>query len=219
VSDELAATAYDRILAALDSVPWSAAPEITPIRPLARKSIDFFPGQCGFTGADFPTGGIMMVGNNFSTVKGWNEYREWPDIESTTATWRKLRLIVEASELPIDKFWFTNYCLGAMINASESYDFPRRIIKALQLDRAFCECVAVMKPRLIVSLGGPAAKYLGTDFQYRHRVDQRTIAGHPTRLLAIVHPSGWTWGPGGRGFSDDDFREEGKRIGRAASAP
>jgi hypothetical protein len=111
---------YEAILASLESLPWRSVPEVTPIRPLARKNIDFFPGQVGHTGPAFPVGGVMVVGNNFSSVKGSNDYAIGADERSTTATWRKLRVMIEASGVPWDHLWFTNYCLGAMERSKES---------------------------------------------------------------------------------------------------
>lgn len=209
-------SAYETIIATLDSLPWGAVPELTPIHPLDRKSIDFFPGQVGHTGPDFPVGGVMVVANNFSSLKGWREYSEGPDEESLTATWRKLRVMIHASGVPWDDFWFTNYCFGVMDRKRESYDFPRRIIKALKFETMFEQCVAVMRPRLIVSLGRLASKHLRTDYSLRKRIDKREIGGHSTHLLAAVHPSPWTWR--GRGFGAADFIAEGARIGLASSS-
>jgi len=62
-------TPYGSILTAFESIPWDMAPEVTPIRPLARKSIEFFPGHVGHMGHEFPVGGVMLVANNFSSVK------------------------------------------------------------------------------------------------------------------------------------------------------
>ncbi len=205
---------YEHILAALDSVPWDRAPEVFPIRPLARTNIDFFPGHCGYVGPEFPLrDGIMVVANNFSSVKGWQDYSGDADRESMTRTWRNLRLMIEASGVEIERFWFTNYCHGVMEQGAESYDFPGRIIKTLEFDRVFEKCVGAMRPALIVSLGRLAARHLGTDYARRETIERRTIASHPTKLMAAVHPSAWTWQK--RGFTDQDFRLEGERIGSA----
>ena len=129
-------------------------------------------------------------------------------------TWRKLRLMIDGSGLAMDRFWFTNYCHGVINSPQESYNFPASVIKVLEFSRIFEECVRIMQPSLIVSLGLLPAKHLGTDFASRENIERRTILGHPTCLLAAVHPSAWTWQ--GKGFSDGDFRAEGARIGSAA---
>jgi hypothetical protein len=136
---------YKAILRSLDSVPWSKVPEVTPIRPIRRDNIDFFPGHVGHVGPIFPVGGIMVVGNNFSTLAGWRSYEDGPDRESDTKTWQRLRLMIEASGEQIEDWWFTNYCLGVMDGPSESYDFPRRVTKVLEFERVFAECVAAMR--------------------------------------------------------------------------
>lgn len=207
--------AYAAIVALLDSVPWPLAPNVTVIRPQNRTSLDFFPGQRGYAGEYFPVGGVMVVGNNFATLKGWADYCSSPDCGSAIPTWRNMRVIVEASALPIERFWFTNYCLGVIDRDRESYDFPAPLVKALQFQRVFEGCVAAMRPSVIVSLGRSAARHLSTDYKRRERTEVRTIGTHKTRLLAAVHPSAWTWG--GRGFAEDDFRHEGRRIGEASS--
>ena len=209
---------YASILSALDSIPWSRAPEVLPTRPMNRKSLDFFPGHHGYEGAEFPVGGIMIVGNNFSSAKGWHDYCESDDVDSSTRTWRRLRPMVEASGMPLERFWFTNYCHGALnrpLNRpKESYNFPASLIKALEFARIFEHSVETMRPVLVVSLGGLAARHLQTDYALREKIEIRTIAGHQTMLLAAVHPSAWTWQK--RGFTEKDFREEGARIGKAA---
>lgn len=205
---------YEAILAALLAVPWDRAPEVIPIQPLDRVHIDFFPGQRGFFGPDFPhQNGIMVVGNNFSRLSGWKDYIESPDRQSEIATWRKLRIIIDASGLGIGRFWFTNYCHGVMDRNRESYSFPKHVIKRLEFDKLFEKCVALMKPALVVSLGSLASDLLKTDYEQREKIDRRTIAGHPTKLIAAVHPSAWTWGK--RGFTIEDFRREGCRIREA----
>lgn len=206
-----AALAYQEIMSALEAVPWDRAPEVLRIKPLGRTHIEFFPGHCGYDGLEFPIyNGIMVVANNFSSVKGWRDYCEDVDRESVVRTWRNLRVIIQASEIEIERFWFTNFCLGAMHRKTESYDFPKRIIKSHEFDQFFGKCVTAMKPALIVSLGRLAARHLGTDYAQRKIVDSRAIANHPTKLLAAVHPSAWTWQK--RGFSSEDFRVEGERI-------
>ena len=205
---------YASILSALDSIPWSLASEVTPLRPTDRNSLDFFPGHHGYEGAVFPVGGIMMVGNNFSTTKGWGDYCASPDRDSPTKTWRQLRPIIKASGVPLERFWFTNYCHGALVGDDESYEFPGKLIKALDFARFFEHCVAEMRPMLVVSLGVLAARYLRTDYAFREKTETRTIAGHQTKLLAAVHPSAWKWQ--NRGFTKKDHLEEGVRIGEAA---
>ena len=102
-----------------------------------------------------------------------------------TRTWRNLRLMIEASGVNIERFWFTNYCHGVMAQGAESYDFPGHIIKTLEFDHVFEKCVGAMRPALIVSLGRLAARHLGTDYARRETVERRTIANHPTNLPTI----------------------------------
>jgi hypothetical protein len=207
--------AYRTIVVQLDSVPWHLAPSVTAVQPQNRKSLNFFPGQRGYAGEQFPIGGIMVVANNFTSLNGWAEYCTSPDCESVTPTWRKMRVMVEASGLPIDRFWFTNYCLGLMERDVESYEFPAAIVRILQFHSFFAACVETMRPSAVVTLGRSAARQLSTDYDCRERIDVRTFATHTTKLIAAVHPSAWTWR--GKGFGEDDFRCEGARIAQAAA--
>ena len=217
-SEPIVIAPYEAMLAALNAVPWDRAPEVIPIRPLDRANIDFFPGHRGFVGPKFPhRDGVMVVGNNFSSVSGWKDYCKSPDLQSEIATWRKLRVIIHASGLGIERFWFTNYCHGVMERNSESYRFPKSVVTSLEFDELFAKCVRVMRPALIVSLGKLASDLLGTDYKHREMIERRKIAGHSTKLIAAVHPSAWTWAK--RGFSIEDFKSEGERIRAAFQAP
>jgi hypothetical protein len=53
------------------------------------------------------------------------------------------------------------------------------------------------------------------DYERRERLDERDVAGHATRLLAAVHASAWTWRR--KGFGLEEFINEGRRIGAAAT--
>lgn len=95
----------------------------------------------------------------------------------------------------------------------ESYTFPVRTISKLQFDRVFAECVGIVRPRLVVALGAPTAKYLAAD---PARAKTRTIdVGTPngtlsaeTLVTAIVpHPSAWV------GVTNAYFEPQGRRIG------
>jgi hypothetical protein len=207
--------AYRAIVAQLDGLPWHLAPSVTAIRPQNRKSLNFFPGQRGYAGQRFPIGGVMVVANNFTSLNGWAEYRASPDRESVTPTWRKMRVMLEGSGLPIDRFWFTNYCLGIMDRDVESYEFPAVVVKTLRFRQFFEASAEAMRPSVIVSLGRPAARHLSTDYEHRERIDVREFGTHTTKLIAAVHPSAWTWR--GKGFGEDDFRREGARIAEAAA--
>ena len=121
--------------------------------------------------------------------------------------------VLPQTRMPLEQFWFTNYCLGVMDRRTSQYKFPHHVAKALKFDHFFERCVKAMRPRLIVSLGAYAARWLKTDYARRERIDERVVGGHPTRLLAAVHTSAWTWNR--RGFSLEDFATEGRRIRKA----
>jgi len=201
---------YERILAVLDDVPWAAVPHVERIYPRDRQNIDFFPGQRGFAGPTFPVGGIMMVGNNFCSRSGEGGLPSWleaPDVPSAIKTWRRLRdFTIPSSGLSIERFWFTNYCHGAMDvrdkkgKIRESYRFRSTFVKTLCFDKVFERHVELMQPRLIVSLGSPARDWL--------KVVDRTTVG--SEIIAITHPSA--------PCSDEQCKNDGRRIRAAYEA-
>lgn len=202
---------YESILATLDSVPWLLAPSVTPIRPVGHEALSFFPGQRGFVGSKFPVGGVMFVANNFDNLSGWLSYSSDLNRRDDTRTMNILRkIVIPEAGIATNSFWLTNCCLGVMDRNSMRYRFAKRICLLLEFGRVLDECAALMRPRLIVSMGGLAAEFLKTDYRQRKRVDWRSFGGHETRLMAIVHPSAWTWQ--NAGFPKERFREEGRRI-------
>lgn len=209
-------TEYGNILDALHALPWHEPEKlgVTKIAPVGHESSSFFPGQCGFQGARFPVRGIMLVANNFDNLDGWKRYRDDLSEEDNSTTMVKFRdYVLPETREPLEHFWFTNYCLGVMNRKTSQYKFPSKAVETLKFREFFEKSVEYMKPRVIVTMGAYAAEWLGTDYSKRERVDTKTFGDHSSRLLAIVHPSAWTWN--GIGFSKDDFRNEGKRICRA----
>jgi hypothetical protein len=186
--------AYADILAALESVEWHLSQgKVTPISPIGHKEVNFFPGQRGFSGPKFPVGGVMMVGNNFASLAGWLRYSANLDYHDTTTTWNRLNgLILPATEVCLEEFWFTNFSLGVMDVDSETYTFPPKSRKDLKFKTVFEKFVVAMRPRLIVALGGDVASYIKADYAGRQTdraPDVRLCYGHPT--VAMLHPAAW----------------------------
>ena len=82
--------------------------------------------------------------------------------------------------------------------------------------RFFSECVEIMQPRLIVTLGSGPAAWIGADYSRRSEVRNITFGAHETRVIAIVHTGAWTWK--GLGFTNEQFPGEGRRIKAALNA-
>ncbi len=202
---------YAGALAALRSVPWHLASAVTPIFPMGHEALEFFPGQRGYSGEQFPSGGVMIVANNFDCLGGWSTYRDDLNYAPKSPTWKRMRnILVPASGIPLATFWFTNYCHGVMDsrdddgNPDPCYSFPPQICKALEFRRVFEDCVFAMKPKVIVALGGDAAGHLKFN---RGEAEHRIIGGHPTKVLAAYHTSA-------RGTLEK-FHADGARIRRA----
>lgn len=193
---------YRRILDVLRSVP--SHPDVTPIEPLEREGLSFFPGHRGFLGSAFPVGGVMLVANNFDNFAGWEAYRQDPTAVDDSRTSKKLRKILDAAGVAVEDCWLTNYALGVMDAETSQYEFPRKVREHLQLARVFSECVDIMRPRLIVAMGGYAQTYLRV-----RRGEVVDLFG--TSAIAIWHPSA-------RYKSDEHFTGEGRRIREALEA-
>jgi hypothetical protein len=150
----------------------------------------------------------MMVGNNFSNLSGWDNYTKSLDYHDETKTWKRLNaLILPASEVPLDEFWFTNFSLGVMDMPDASYPFPSPFRRDLKFREVFQKCVVAMQPTLIVALGGDVASYLKADYvgMGTHRTPEvRTREGY--LVAATLHPAA-------RRIPDERFKAEGKRIG------
>jgi hypothetical protein len=179
-------------------------PEVTPIQPLERDGLSFFPGHRGFLGSSFPVGGVMLVANNFDNLANWLKYESDPSAVDDSRTSKNMRKILAAASVALEDCWFTNYALGVMDRPTSQYEFPRRIREQLELARVFRECVDIMRPRLIVAMGDYAQDYL--------KVRRGEVFDlHGTRAVAIWHPSA-------RYKGDAHFVDEGRRIREALEA-
>ena len=131
----------------------------------------FFPGGYGLwlgdesTVPDIPTGKIMIVGQDFNSVKKYDEAllnRTEVDISNT---WHELLKIMKATGLPVNQCFFTNLYMGLRAEgSSETGPFPGAIgrkDKELVELRAFKKrCVTffntqlkMAQPKLIMVLG------------------------------------------------------------------
>ncbi|MHB8415787.1 MAG: hypothetical protein ACYDB1_10475 [Acidiferrobacteraceae bacterium] len=143
----------------------------------------------------------MFVANNYDNLDGWETYRDDLSLpDGSTSYMRLTEYIVPASGVPLDECWLTNYCLGVMARENSQYRFPALTRNALDLEAKFNEFVAIMKPRLIVAMGGLAKECL--------RASREPATRGGTRIMAIDHPGRWHKGR-------DYFVAEGERIRRA----
>lgn len=186
------------MLGVLRAVKWERAPEVTPIEPQGHEALSFFPGQRGYDGPVFPVGGLMLVANNFDNLTNWLTYKAHLAAEDTTQSFARLRdYIIPASGRNFSECWLTNYCLGVMDMPNSQYPFPAATRRALEFETKFDAMVAIMRPRLIVAMGGLAAECLKAKREPSLRGD--------TRIIAIDHPGRWHKGP-------KYFKAEGMRI-------
>ena len=137
-------------------------PEVAPM-PAMLRGVCFFPGAAGVWGdaaareyVPFPSEGAMIVGQDWGTVRGYNESAEWEWIEPAEATWDNLLTFLRETRLPPEKCFFTNFFPGLRkTEIQRTGEFPgARCERYAKLcGEFFLAQIAAAKPRLLVLLG------------------------------------------------------------------
>jgi uracil-DNA glycosylase len=98
--------------------------------------------------------------------------------------WRRALSLLDLASVPTSEVFFTNAYVGLIAGDNPSADFPGR--KDPSFGRwcaAFLEeQIQVMRPRLVVALGGEAQRDL-------HRWNVASRAGVSGKILKLPHPS------------------------------
>ena len=149
----------DRLRARLSEVePYTpgvvAVPEELPFTA-------FFPGGAGVIlnqdggKPPFPIGKVMIVGNNFYHLAGFEKMRLKRQGDAGTPTWRNLMKTLERAEIAAADCFFTNAYQGLMKTESSMGASPgaRDAAFALRCREFFRVQLSVCEPRLVVTLG------------------------------------------------------------------
>lgn len=140
----------------------SAVPE--PIEGTA-----FFPGGLGLWleeadgNCNFPTGGCMVVGQDFNTVATYERARQQRSLVGSSQTWRVLsRLLIRFSIRP-ESCFYTNAYMGLRAAGRETGRFcgARDNDFVNRCAIFFSRQLAVARPRLILILGMEPLRMLG----------------------------------------------------------
>jgi hypothetical protein len=97
----------------------------------------FFPGGYGLwleenVRVPFPTGQIMVVGQDFNSKKAYDAaWRRGTEVK-TSATWRTLQKVLVGSDIFPDQCFFTNLYMGLHKGKPETGRFPGARDKALR---------------------------------------------------------------------------------------
>ncbi len=142
----------------------SAVPE--PIQGTA-----FFPGGLGLwiepnskdKEFDFPTGGCMVVGQDFNTVAAYERARQKGSETGTSRTWQVLEKLLRGFDLRPERCFCTNAYLGLRTEGPETGRFPGSRDKGFVSRCAlfFGRQLAAARPRLILMLGMETLRMLG----------------------------------------------------------
>lgn len=187
-----------------------AVPE--PIPGLA-----FFPGGWGLFGAKrdaplppMPTGGIMVLGHDFHSRRGYDESMRLGGERLTLPTWRSLLSVLEASNIPPETCFFTNLYMGLRCGEKTTGVFPGASDVAFRrhCQDFFVRQLAVQRPRLVLTLGvqvppviaglsgqlapwGEARgiKHIDRVGALRTDVAFAGLDGFTTTVAALLHPS------------------------------
>ncbi len=136
-------------------------PEVAPV-PGPLPGVCFFPGAAGVWGdADkreyvpFPSGGAMIVGQDWGTAQDYKEAGREPWVEPCEATWDNLLSVLKDAGLPPEKCFFTNYFTGLRKTPPSTGEFPgaKDPRYAGLCGGFFLRQIAAARPRLLVLLG------------------------------------------------------------------
>ncbi len=139
----------------------------------------FFPGGWGLWGTQpdkplppMPTGGIMIVGQDFDSAKNFQnslargfEVRVEDDgcsDDGRSVTWRALLALLHSSGIPLTDCFFTNAYMGLRASEGNTGRFPGSLHKDYKrsCQQFFLQQVATQEPRLIITLGTWVPQFL-----------------------------------------------------------
>lgn len=133
-------------------------PGVLPIQsPIPGTA--FFPGGDGLykeRGAvEFPYEGVMVLGHNFDSEKGYTDSLNRGKEKLQGATWGRTLMLLQSSGVDPRFVFYTNFFMGVIegdramgpFPGAEDKDFVRRCQQFLQLQ------IALMRPRLIITYG------------------------------------------------------------------
>ena len=180
------------------------------VKPV-EKMLDitaFFPGGRGLwleqNSTDFPR--ILILGQDFSTVKAYEAMVEGNKADLDSPTWRNLIELFEEAGVDLKKCFFSNVFMGlrdtekmtGKFPGARDKDFVNRNLEFLLFQ------IETIKPKLIITLGRPASEMVSKlsrpdldcwdkgkalsspDNGYKTNI---SFKGHACRCVALEHTS------------------------------
>jgi len=174
--------------------------------PFKLTGQGFFPGGDGLWRGDseldqtssgvLPVGGIVFLGNDFGTLKGFQKLRSKG--YENPPTWRHLKERIRRAGLPEERAFFTNAIVG-LRSAEAAKALDRRAWQAEPPFAGFCleflvYQIELLQPRLLVVLG-PNARLSLDSLVGAGKGDgggslRATFGHHATALCYSSHPYG-----------------------------
>lgn len=197
--------------ARLTNYPAGVLPVRTPIR-----GTSFFPGGLGLVVEEgqslpaFPRGGTMVLGHDFHSEHGYNDSLERGFESPTQPTWRNLRTLLQAAQIPVASCFFTNFFMGLRAGSATTGTFPGAAhTEFVHECRDFLlRQLEAQQPTLVLTLGIHTPYYLaplspqladwGTRRGLKHldatgpvRFDVQfpALPSYSTTVVALTHPS------------------------------
>ena len=143
----------------------AALPLIEPY-PLGVRAIErVIPGTAFFPGGDglwkeegpvpFPFGGVMVVGHNFDTVKGYSVSLKKGKENMHGPTWGRTLMLLQASGIDPRACFFTNFFMGLIAGDKATGTFPgqKEVDFVRRCQQYFLLQTTLMNPRMIITLG------------------------------------------------------------------
>ncbi len=129
--------------------------------PESIQGIAFFPGGLGLwlgnnaVNAELPVGQIMVVGQDFNSVKAYELARQRGTEVGISPTWKVLQEILRASNICPEKCFFANLYMGLRVKGRETGRFPGAKDKPFvrRCITFFERQLEVGRPKLIMALG------------------------------------------------------------------
>jgi len=202
---------FDRLFTLFRDYPAGVCP--VPVERDRRiRGRGFFPGGDGLASAPanryLPIGGVMVLGNNFGC---WEDFqlsvargREDPDGD----TWKPL-LALLGGAIDLQECFFTNAYVGIIEGDRNSAQMSKTPIFRKTCRLFLTEQIRTLRPRLIMAMGGPAIRAVGSiagKRSWRHASVEELDRTHDNlttyelsfgyetvrgRCAAFLHPSYW----------------------------
>jgi uracil-DNA glycosylase len=189
-------------------------PGIVPVKQLIAGTA-FFPGGNGLWSAqndgcfaDFPFGGIMILGHDFGTLDSQRKSLELGH-ERECSTWKNMMPFLESAGVSLSDCFFTNFYMGLRESTQITGKFPGANDSAFvqRCQNFLSRQIQFQKPRAILMLGtwvpsllAPLSRELAPWLKAKSfsRIDQagglithcRFLGvAHPVNVAALTHPS------------------------------